>query len=305
MLPSLRRIIITNFVSKRTDHFSSRFLSSSTTLNSENDTIIVENRTSNVRLIGINRPHKRNAINRETASKLRQAFEDFDNDPECRVAVLHGFGGTFCAGYDLEELANFDEMSIENLATPAPLGPTWMLTSKPVVAAIDGYAVAGGFELALWCDLRVVETTAKMGVFCRRFGVPLLDGGSVRLSKLIGHSRAMDLILTGRGINGKEAFDFGIANRLVPVGTALGQAFNLAHSLVKFPNECLLADRRSAYYSTFNSTSLEDALQKEFDRSKQVLAKEAISGAKRFKEGVGKHGKFVLDKIGYDVDVTA
>lgn len=183
-------------------------------------------------------------------------------------------------------------------------GPTWMLTSKPVIAAIDGYAVAGGFELALWCDLRVMETTAVMGVYCRRFGVPLLDGGTVRLSKLIGHSRAMDLILTGRGINGKEAFDFGIANRLVPVGTALGQAFNLAQSLVKFPNECLRADRRSAYYATFDSTSLDDALQKEFEISKSIVAKEAISGAKRFKDGVGKHGKFVLDKIGYDVDVS-
>lgn len=198
-----------------------------------------------------------------------------------------------------------------------------MLLSKPVVAAVDGYAVAGGFELALWCDLRVVETTAIMGVFCRRFGVPLIDGGTVRLTKLIGLSRAMDMILTGRPINGKEAFDFGIANRLVPVGTALGQAFNLAVSLVKFPQECLKVDRLSAYNAAFNDQPLEDLLKQEFETAKDVITKESIqgefvilslkinlffvrSGAKRFvDEKVGRHGKFVLDKMNHDIEVTA
>lgn len=173
-----------------------------------------------------------------------------------------------------------------------------------MIAAVDGYAVAGGFELALWCDLRVVETTAVMGVFCRRFGVPLIDGGTVRLTKLIGLSRAMDLILTGRGINGKEAFEFGIANRLVPVGTALGQAYNLAHSLVKFPQECLRMDRKSAYYSTYEAKSHEDALEFEFENGLHVILEEAIHGAKQFKDGVGRHGKFVLNKVDNDADVT-
>lgn len=156
-----------------------------------------------------------------------------------------------------------------------------MTLSKPVIAAIDGYAVAGGFELALWCDLRVVETSAIMGVFCRRFGVPLLDGGTVRLSKLIGYSRALDLILTGRGINGKEAFDFGLANRLVPVGTCLGQAFNLAQSLVKFPQECLQKDRKSAYYATFESPSLKDALEYEFNNAKTIIPTESVQGKRK------------------------
>lgn len=180
-----------------------------------------------------------------------------------------------------------------------------MLLNKPVVAAIDGFAVAGGLELALWADLRVVETTAIMGVFCRRFGVPLIDGGTVRLSKLIGHSRAMDMILTGRGVNGKEAFDFGLANRLVPVGTALGQAYNLARSLVKFPQECMLADRRAAYRATFSGESCEELLRQEYEHGLPIIAKEAVVGAKRFaQEGVGRHGRFVLDKVNNDVDVT-
>lgn len=157
-------------------------------------------------------------------------------------------------------------------------GPSQMRLSKPVVAAVDGYAVAGGFELALWCDLRVMETGAIMGVFCRRFGVPLIDGGTVRLQALIGLSRAMDLILTGRPIDGKEAFTFGIANRLVPTGTALGQAYNLANSLVKFPQECMRVDRDSAYYAAYEATSEEDALKFEFENGKHVIVEESIKG---------------------------
>ena len=157
-----------------------------------------------------------------------------------------------------------------------------MLTSKPVVGAINGYAVAGGFELALWCDLRVIEETAVMGVFCRRFGVPLIDGGTVRLTKLIGLARAMELILTGRPIQGKEALTWGLATRCVAVGTALGQAIDLASSLTKFPQECLKADRRSAYYSTFDAQSIEDALKFEYENGKGIIEKEAIHGNQLF-----------------------
>lgn len=202
-----------------------------------------------------------------------------------------------------------------------------MSLSKPVIAAIDGYAVAGGIELALWCDLRVMETNAVMGVFCRRFGVPLIDGGTVRLQALIGLSRAMDLILTGRPITGKEAFEFGLANRLVPTGTALGQAFQLANSLVKFPQKCLRADRASTYYAAYSAKSHDDALQNEFENGKHVIFEESIKGknlvlinikmliihnyffyfvgATTFsKDGVGRHGKFVLHKFENDIDVT-
>ena len=157
-----------------------------------------------------------------------------------------------------------------------------MITSKPTIAAIDGYAVAGGLELALLCDLRVVEENAIMGVFCRRFGVPLIDGGTVRLQKLIGLSRALDLILTGRPISGKEALEFGLANRVVAIGTAMGQAFQLAHSLVKFPQQCLIADRKSAYYAAFGANSLEDALKYEFENGKPIITKESIEGLPYF-----------------------
>ncbi|KAI2805217.1 hypothetical protein BLOT_004209, partial [Blomia tropicalis] len=226
--------------------------------------------------------------------------------------VLHGIGGTFCAGYDLSELSNIDSMNmsdieenLDKIIQKGPMGPSQMSLSKPVIAAIDGYAVAGGIELALWCDLRVMETNAVMGVFCRRFGVPLIDGGTVRLQALIGLSRAMDLILTGRPITGKEAFEFGLANRLVPTGTALGQAFQLANSLVKFPQKCLRADRASTYYAAYSAKSHDDALQNEFENGKHVIFEESIKGATTFsKDGVGRHGKFVLHKFENDIDVT-
>lgn len=249
--------------------------------------VLTENR-GKVRLIGINRPEKRNCVNIETANQLREAFEQFDRDPESSVAVLHGIGGNFCAGYDLSQLAEAGDILeqdaevvqkfMTDLVRRGPMGPSQMRLSKPVVAAVDGYAVAGGLELALWCDLRVVETTAIMGVFCRRFGVPLIDGGTVRLQALIGLSRAMDLILTGRPVTGKEVLEFGLANRLVAVGTALGQAFQLANSLVKFPQECLKADRQSALYAAYEAKSEEDALVYEFENSKHVIVEEAING---------------------------
>ncbi|XP_014668624.1 PREDICTED: probable enoyl-CoA hydratase, mitochondrial [Priapulus caudatus] len=167
--------------------------------------------------------------------------------------------------------------------------------SKPVIAAIDGYAVAGGLELALMCDMRVVEESAIMGVYCRRFGVPLIDGGTVRLPAIIGLSRAMDMILTGRAITAKEALDWGLANRLVATGTSLGQAINLANSLIKFPQECLKMDKRSAYYATFDAKSIKDGLKFELNNASHVINTESVAGAEKFTQGIGRHGKFRLD----------
>lgn len=220
----------------------------------------------------------------------------FEEDDEAYVAILHGFGGNFCAGFDLEELSKFtNDQAIdqESSITKGPMGPSQMLTKKPIIGAINGYAVAGGLELALLCDLRVAEENAVLGVFCRRFGVPLIDGGTVRLPKLIGLSRAMDLILTGRPIKGEEAFEIGLVNRITQVGAVLGTAYNLATSLIKFPQECLRADRMSAYHSVFDSHSMEDALRYEYENGLPIIEKEAIEGAKLFVEdGLGKHGKF-------------
>ncbi|XP_006002931.1 enoyl-CoA hydratase EchA19 isoform X2 [Latimeria chalumnae] len=203
-------------------------------------------------------------------------------------------GGNFCAGYDLKEVAhNAAVIKLEQDVTkgPGPMGPSRMQFSKPVIAAVSGYAVAGGLELSLLADLRVMEQSAVMGVFCRRFGVPLIDGGTVRLPKLIGLSRALDLILTGRPIGAKEASEFGLANRVVPDGQALQSAMELAQQISAFPQLCLRADRASAYHSAFDASSFVDALQFETDHGKLVLMEESISGAKKFSAGTGRHGK--------------
>ncbi|KAM7307450.1 putative enoyl-CoA hydratase echA8 isoform X2 [Ixodes scapularis] len=266
--------------------------------------LVVTEKQGRVLLVGINRPEKRNCVDSETACQLVQAFRDFDADDSVNVAVLHGKGGTFCAGYDLSELSeasddsqldedNCSSRGCETGAGASAQGPSGMLTRKPTVAAVNGYAVAGGLELALWCDLRVVDETAVMGVFCRRFGVPLLDGGTVRLPALIGLSRALDLILTGRPVSAKEALDIGLANRVVSCGTALGQAISLAGSIAKFPQQCVRADRASAYHACF-SGSLQEALAYERDNGKNVLAAESIQGAKKFVSGIGRHGSFNL-----------
>ncbi|KAG8229865.1 hypothetical protein J437_LFUL008255 [Ladona fulva] len=220
---------------------------------SNKDTVLVE-KLGAVTTIGINRPEKRNCINIETAERLVEAIESFENDDESFVGVLYGKGGNFCSGYDLEELSSVnDAITVREIIARGaqkglgPMGPTRKIFRKPVIASISGYAVAGGFELALACDLRIMEETAIMGVFNRRFGVPLVDGGTVRLPSMIGLSRAMDLILTGRAVTAKEALEWGLANRYVAIGTGLGQAVNMARSLAKFPQKCLLADRASAY----------------------------------------------------------
>jgi len=246
--------------------------------------------------VGINSPGKRNAVNLETACQLFEAFSDFNENKEAQIAILHGHGGTFCAGFDLKQLGGTQVMNVDEIDRMfegrAPLGPSRMVFKKPTIAAISGYAVAGGFELSLMCDLRIMEEDAIVGVFCRRFGVPLMDGGTVRLPKLIGLSRALDLILTGRPVAAKEASKMGIVNRVVPRGESLAEASKLARQLLKFPQECMLADRISAYNAAYSGDSIEDLLQYEYKHGLKVIAKESVPGAKKFISGKGRKGKF-------------
>ena len=253
-------------------------------------TVHVERRGA-VTTVVIDRPAARNAIDRATAQALADAFRDFDADPAQHVAVLCGAKGHFCAGADLKAfVANPGEWSLTEDGD-APLGPTRMLLSKPVIAAVSGYAVAGGLELALWCDLRVVEQTASFGVFCRRWGVPLIDGGTIRLSRLIGHSRALDLILTGRAVGAEEALAMGLANRIVAEGQARAAAEELAVQIAAFPQTCMRNDRLSSYEQW--GLPLDQALKNECRRGRISLdSGEAQSGAGRFREGEGRHGHF-------------
>jgi len=268
----------------------------------EEGCVVVEKMTSlHIMTIGINRPDKRNCVNTETAERLKEAFLDFEMDENMYCAVLHGLGGTFCAGYDLEELSELEDDLANKLAEilmdQGPMGPTKMVINKPVVAAVNGFCVAGGLELALMCDLRVVEENSKLGFLNRRFGVPLIDGGTVRLPELIGLSRAMDLILTGRLLEPKEALEWGLANRVVSTGTAFGQAVNLAKEIVKFPQECLRADRESALHATFSAQNIDEAMSFESENSAKVLTTEAIIGAKKFTAGLGRSGKFNVNQV--------
>lgn len=248
-------------------------------------------RNGPVTTVIIDRPHARNAIDGPTALALHQAFAEFDADDSASVAVLWGDHGTFCAGADLKAIgtpeSNPTHRIEEGSDAPAPMGPTRMMLSKPVIAAVSGYAVAGGLELALWCDLRVVETDAVFGVFCRRWGVPLIDGGTVRLPRLIGHSRAMDMILTGRAVGADEALAIGLANRMVPKGQSRQAAEELAAELARSPQGCLRADRLSALYQWGYCEA--DAMDFEFGSLSRVAA-ESIAGARRFADGAGRHG---------------
>lgn len=248
--------------------------------------------TGAVVTIVINRPEKRNAVDRETANALRQAFTDFEQNDELKVAVLWGEGGNFCAGADLEAVGDPDRRNdIEATGTAAgPMGPSRMELSKPVIAAVSGYAVAGGLELALMCDLRVAEKTATFGVFCRRWGVPLIDGGTVRLPRIVGHGLAMDMILTGRPVSAKEAKAMGLANRVVPDGQARSAAEALAADIAGFPQKCLRADRHSAIHQW--DMKLPEALAAEGAGGYPVVFAEAIEGAGRFAAGAGRHGAF-------------
>jgi enoyl-CoA hydratase len=234
----------------------------------------------------MDRPAARNAVNGPAAAELVAAFEEFDRDDSASVAVLWGDNGTFCAGADLKAFGTPD-MNPAHRSGPGPMGPTRMVLSKPVIAAVSGYAVAGGLELALWCDMRVAEEDAEFGVFCRRWGVPLIDGGTVRLPRLIGHSRAMDLILTGRSIDAQEALEIGLANRVVSKGQARQAAEALAAELAALPQQCMRSDRLSMMGQWGMSEA--DAIAAEFASLSRVAA-ESLAGAKRFADGAGRHG---------------
>jgi enoyl-CoA hydratase len=243
-----------------------------------------------VLIVTIDRPEVRNAVDGPTAAALQEAFAGFDVDDDASVAVLTGAGGTFCAGADLHAVAADAGNRLEPTG-PGPMGPTRLLLSKPVIAAVEGHAVAGGLELALWCDLRVAADDAVFGVYCRRFGVPLVDGGTVRLPRLIGHSHALDLILSGRAVTGPEALRMGLANRLVEPGHARQAAVELARQLAGFPQRCLRSDRLSAYEQW--SLGLSDALAGEYRHGIDTIRSgETAAGAARFAAGEGRHGAF-------------
>jgi enoyl-CoA hydratase len=241
-----------------------------------------------VTVVTISRPERRNAVDGATALALLGAFQAFDADASASVAVLTGAGGSFCAGADLKALSEGDPRPVLEDG-PGPMGPTRLELSKPVIAAIEGPAVAGGLELALWCDLRVAATDAVLGVYCRRFGVPLVDGGTVRLPRLVGQSHALDLILTGRGVGGPEALNMGLVNRLAAPGTALASAVALAHELAAFPQTCLRNDRRSALWQW--ALDEEEALGAEARLGRQTIGSgETAAGATLFVSGAGRHG---------------
>ena len=246
-----------------------------------------------VAIVTIDRPAVRNAVDGPTAIALAEALRRFDGDDALSVAVLTGAGGTFCAGADLKGVAESRGNRVTETGD-GPMGPSRFLLSKPTIAAVEGYAVAGGLELALWCDLRVAAEDAVFGVFCRRWGVPLIDGGTIRLPRLIGHSHALDMILTGRPVTGDEALRMGLANRLVPRGTARAAAVALAKDLARFPQRCLRADRLSSYEQW--SLGLDAALLAETRGGMAVIQSgETRAGAERFARGAGRHGAFDRD----------
>ena len=245
-------------------------------------------RSGPVTTVILDRPEARNAVDAPTAAALAEAFADFDADADAAVAVLFGAGGTFCAGADLKAMGS----DRGNKTTPdgnGPMGPTRMRLSKPVIAAVSGYAVAGGLELALWCDLRVAEEDAVFGVFCRRWGVPLIDGGTVRLPQVVGMGRALDLILTGRPVPASEAYEIGLATRLVPVGHAREAAEQLARQVAAFPQECMRSDRASTLEGM--SLGYSEAMANEFSRGMATLADPGVfEGVARFRGGAGRGG---------------
>jgi enoyl-CoA hydratase len=243
-----------------------------------------------VTTVVLGRPERRNAVDRDTADALFAAFEAFERDDDASVAVLWGEGGTFCAGADLVAASEGRMNRIEPTG-PGPMGPTRMALSKPVVAAVAGHAVAGGLELAIWCDLRVVEEDAVFGVFCRRWGVPLIDGGTIRLPRLVGQSRALDMVLTGRPVAAPEALAWGLANRVVPRGQSRPEAEALAAQIARFPQLCMRSDRRSALEQW--TLPLDSALARELELGVQTISSgETLAGASRFARGAGRHGGF-------------
>lgn len=257
------------------------------------DAVLVEDRDA-VRIVTINRPDRRNAVDRATGDRLYEVFAEFDRNDGARVAILTGAGGAFCAGFDLKSLAEGGTVGrVEDGGEGdlGPMGPTRMVLSKPVIAAIEGPAVAGGMELALWCDLRVMAQDAVFGIYCRRFGVPLVDGGTLRLPRLIGQSRAMDLILTGRPVDAAEAERIGLANRVVATGEALEASIGLAEELCRFPQTCMRNDRLSVIqqWGLDHDAALRNETRIGFET---IRSGETLDGASRFSGGEGRHGSF-------------
>ncbi len=263
--------------------------------------------SSGITTITITRPHRRNAVNPATAHALYAAFLAFEQDTTQKVAILTGSGGFFCAGADLVEmtaqqkqdpstppLSPGDESHLQPVQNRniAPMGPSRLQVKKPVIAAVAGHAVAGGLELSLLADMRVVEEDATFGVFCRRWGVPLIDGGTVRLQAIVGLGRAMDMILTGRAVSAQEAMSMGLANRVVSKGKALEEATKIAEQLLKFPNACMNVDRASCYYAAYEARSFEDAMAYEYDHGLKVVQEEGVAGAASFASGSGRGGGF-------------
>ncbi|KAH0499715.1 hypothetical protein TgHK011_006890 [Trichoderma gracile] len=265
--------------------------------------------------IAIDRHHRRNAVDGPTARALHEALLAFEDDASQKVCVFHGAHGSFCAGFDLHEVAKWDgpgagndndndgedayrgpivdgSHSVAGGRQIGPIGPSRLQLRKPVICAVAGYAVAGGLELALLGDMRVVDEDAVFGVFCRRFGVPLIDGGTVRLPAIVGLGRALDMILTGRPVGAHEALQMGLANRVVPRGRCLEEATKIARQLLAFPQACMNVDRASCYYSVYNATSFEDALRNEFANGAPVITVESVKGAAQFSAGAGRHGVF-------------
>ncbi|KAF9870924.1 enoyl-CoA hydratase/isomerase [Colletotrichum karsti] len=276
----------------------------------EPNAVLVSKTPEGITTITINREHRRNAIDGATGRKLTDAFLSFEEDETQKVCVFHGANGTFSAGFDLHEVAKFHDPSGTSYKGPimdeshrvngrniGPIGPSRMQIKKPVISAVSGHAVAGGLELSLLGDMRVAEEDAVFGVFCRRFGVPLIDGGTVRLQAIVGLGRALDMILTGRPVGAPEALQMGLANRVVPKGKALEEATKIARQLLAFPQACMNTDRASCYYSAYNASSFEDALSHEFDHGIKVISTESVRGAARFSSGVGRHGSFEESKI--------
>ncbi|MFT6581960.1 MAG: crotonase/enoyl-CoA hydratase family protein [Alphaproteobacteria bacterium] len=253
------------------------------------DPVLVE-KDGPVTTVILNRPDVRNAVDNATADALAAALRAFDADDDAHVAVIYGEGGSFCAGADLKAIASGERKKRYDADGDGPMGPTRLKLSKPTIAAISGYAVAGGLEIALLCDLRVMEEDATVGVFCRRWGVPLIDGGTVRLPRLIGMSHALDMILTGRPVGAEEASKMGLANRVVPKGSARAAAEALAHEISAFPQICMNLDRESAYRQW--NMSLEDAMGAEFKAGMTAIKAEGTQGAAQFVAGAGRGGEF-------------
>jgi enoyl-CoA hydratase len=258
---------------------------------------ITKRKSDQIWIVTIDRVSRKNSVDPVTASALHTAFSQFDADPVARVAILHGAGGNFCAGADLKSIA---EGKLNNL-TPsdangeAPMGPTRLLLSKPTIAAVEGYAVAGGLELALWCDLRVADPDAIFGVFCRRPGVNLIDGGTVRLPRIVGMGRALDMILTGRPVPCSEALAMGLVSRISEKGKVLEEAVTLAELLCSFPQKCMRADRENTYQ--LFAMPLHEALMQEITRSAPIVLAEGLDGARRFTSGEGRHGRAFISKL--------